>query len=170
MAGKNVGKAELTDGLYEKVIAVNRVSKVVKGGRQFGFVAITVAGDRQGKVGIGYGKAKEVPISIKKAMERARKNMVTIPLDQSTVGFPVYGKFGASLVYIKPARSGTGVIAGGAMRGVFEVLGVQDVLAKCIGSKTALNMAKATLRGLLKLRSRDSIARKRGKAVCDIWK
>ena len=169
MSSKNVAKADLTDGYLEKVVLVNRVAKVVKGGRQFGFTALTVVGNGKGKVGVGYGKAKEVPSSIRKSLNVARKNMVDISLENSTIGYAVYGRYGASLVYMQPASPGTGIIAGGAMRGIFEVLGVSDILSKCIGSKKALNVVKATVEGLKQIKSKERIAAKRGKTIKEIW-
>ncbi len=149
-------------------MAVNRVAKVVKGGRQFGFTALTVVGDGEGKVGIGYGKAKEVPVAIQKAMERARRDMVTVALKDGTLQYPITARHGAAKVFMKPASEGTGIIAGGAMRAVFEVLGVRNVLAKCIGSRNPINVVKATLKGLAEMSSPEDIAAKRGKSVEEI--
>ncbi len=157
-----------SDGLQEKLVAVNRVAKVVKGGRQFGFTALTVVGDGEGKVGIGYGKAKEVPVAIQKAMERARRDMVTVALKDGTLQYPITATHGAAKVFMKPASEGTGIIAGGAMRAVFEVLGVRNVLAKCIGSRNPINVVKATLNGLAEMSSPEEIAAKRGKSVEEI--
>ncbi len=157
-----------SDGLQEKLVAVNRVAKVVKGGRQFGFTALTVVGDGEGKVGIGYGKAKEVPVAIQKAMERARRDMVTVALKDGTLQYPITARHGAAKVFMKPASEGTGIIAGGAMRAVFEVLGVRNVLAKCIGSRNPINVVKATLKGLAEMSSPEDIAAKRGKSVEEI--
>lgn len=159
---------ETGDGLLEKLITVNRVAKVVKGGRQFGFTALTVVGDGNGRVGMGYGKAREVPVAIQKGMERARKNMVTINLNGTTLWHPVVGTHGAAKVHMQPASEGTGVIAGGPMRAVFEVLGVQDVLAKCIGSRNSINVVRATIRGLQQMQCPERIAAKRGKSVEEI--
>jgi small subunit ribosomal protein S5 len=156
------------DGLREKLITVNRVAKVVKGGRQFGFTALTVVGDGDGKVGFGYGKAREVPVAIQKAMEKARKNMRTIDLNGATLQYPVTSTHGASKVFMQPASEGTGIIAGGAMRAVFEVLGVQDVLAKCIGSRNPVNVVRATINGLTSMASAEQVAAKRGKSVEEI--
>jgi small subunit ribosomal protein S5 len=153
------------DGLQEKLVTVNRVAKVVKGGRQFGFTALTVVGDGEGRVGIGYGKAREVPLAIQKAMERARKHMVEIPLKEGTLQHPVIGRYGAAKVFMQPASEGTGIIAGGAMRAVFEVLGVRNVLAKCIGTRNPVNVVKATLNGLGQIHSPEAVAAKRGKPV-----
>ncbi len=156
------------DGLQEKLVAVNRVAKVVKGGRQFGFTALTVVGDGNGKVGMGYGKAREVPLAIQKAMERARKNMRSVPLNEGTLHYPVTARHGAAKVFMQPASEGTGIIAGGAMRAVFEVLGVRNVLAKCIGSRNPINVVRATLEGLAEMNSPEDIASKRGKTVEEI--
>ena len=164
----NVEKAELTDGLLEKLVAINRVAKVVKGGRQFGFTALTVVGDGNGKAGIGYGKAREVPVAIQKAMEVARKQMVEISLSNGTLYYPLIGRHGASRVYMSPASEGTGIIAGGPMRAVFEVLGVHNVLAKCIGSRNPINTVHATLQGLRSTQSPEAVARKLGRPIKEI--
>jgi small subunit ribosomal protein S5 len=161
-------QSQSTDGLQEKLVAVNRVAKVVKGGRQFGFTALTVVGDGNGKVGVGYGKAREVPSAISKAMEAARKNMLTVDLKGGTLQHPITSRHGASKVYMQPASEGTGIIAGGAMRAVFEVMGVRDVLAKCIGSRNPNNVVRATLAGLKAMTSPEQIAAKRGKSVDEI--
>jgi small subunit ribosomal protein S5 len=154
--------------LQEKLVAVNRVAKVVKGGRQFGFSALTVVGDGKGRVGVGRGKAREVPVAIQKAMEYARRNMVTIPLNGTTLHYPVTARHGAAKVYMQPASDGTGIIAGGPMRAVFEVLGVQNVLAKSHGSTNPINVVLATMKGLQSMRAPEIIATKRGKHVEDI--
>lgn len=156
------------DGLLEKLITVNRVAKVVKGGRQFGFTALTVVGDGEGKVGFGYGKAREVPLAIQKAMEKARKNMRSVDLKEGTLQHEVVARHGASKVYMQPASDGTGIIAGGAMRAVFEVVGVHNVLAKCIGSRNPINVVRATIRGLTDMSSPEKAAAKRGKKVEEI--
>ena len=156
------------DGLLEKLVAVNRVAKVVKGGRQFGFAALTVVGDGNGKVGFGRGKAREVPVAIQKAMENARRNMVDVSLKGSTLQYPVTARHGAAKVFMKPASDGTGIIAGGAMRAVFEVVGVQNVLAKCIGTNNPINVIRATVRGLAEMADTESVAAKRGKSVEEI--
>lgn len=156
------------DGLLEKLVAVNRVAKVVKGGRQFGFAALTVVGDGEGRVGYGMGKAREVPIAIQKAMDAARKNMVDVDLRGNTLQYPLVGRHGAAKVFMKPASEGTGIIAGGAMRAVFEVLGVQNVLAKCIGTNNPINVVRATVAGLSNMRDPEFIAAKRGKTVEEI--
>lgn len=167
MAGSEV-TTKTADGLQEKLVAVNRVAKVVKGGRQFGFTALTVVGDGEGKIGFGYGKAKEVPIAIQKAMEKARRNMLDIPLKDGTLYYPKVGIHGAAKVHMQPASEGTGIIAGGAMRAVFEVLGVRNVLAKCIGSRNPINVVRATIKGLHDMQSPEVIASKRGKSVEEI--
>lgn len=155
--------------MNEKLIAVNRVAKVVKGGRQFGFTALTVVGDGEGRVGFGYGKAREVPVAISKAMEKARKNMRSCALtEDGTLQHPLVGRHGAAKVFMQPASEGTGIIAGGAMRAVFEVAGVHNVLAKCIGSNNPINVVRATLEGLTGMASPESVAAKRGKTVEEI--
>lgn len=154
--------------LQEKLVQVNRVAKVVKGGRIFAFTALTVVGDGKGRVGFGRGKAREVPVAIQKAMEAARKNMVDIPLDGTTVQYPVKARHGASRVYLQPASEGTGVIAGGAMRAVLEVAGVQNVLSKCYGSTNPVNVVRATIKGLQATQAPEDIAAKRGKTVEEI--
>lgn len=164
----NVEGSQITDGLNEKLIAVNRVAKVVKGGRQFGFTALTVVGDGNGRIGMGYGKAREVPLAIQKAMEKARRSMRTIPLRGATLQYPLSASFGAARVFMQPASEGTGIIAGGPMRAVFEVIGVKDVLAKCFGSRNPINVVRATIRGLTEMNSPDYVAAKRGKSVEDI--
>jgi len=156
------------DDLIEKLVAVNRVAKVVKGGRIFSFSALTVVGDGKGKVGFGYGKAREVPVAIQKAMEAARKNMKKVHLNGSTLQYPVMGRHGAARVYMQPASEGTGIIAGGAMRALFEAVGVRDVLAKTIGSPNPINVVRATFQGLTDMSSPEDIATKRGKTVEEI--
>ena len=156
------------DDLLEKLVAVNRVAKVVKGGRQFGFTALTVVGDGKGQVGLGRGKAREVPVAIQKAMENARKNMKPVPLRGGTLQYPIMSHHSAAKVYMQPASEGTGIIAGGPMRAVFEVLGVHDVLAKSMGSPNPINVVRATVKGLTQMRSPDQIAAKRGKTVEEI--
>lgn len=153
------------DGLLEKLVSVNRVAKVVKGGRQFGFTALTVVGDGKGKIGFGYGKAKEVPIAIQKAMEKARKNMVNISLNDGTLFYAVQSKHGGSSVYMQPASEGTGIIAGGAMRAVLEVVGVHNVLAKSYGSRNPVNVVRATIDALNNMNSPEDVAARRGKTV-----
>jgi len=154
-----------SDNLLEKLVAVNRVAKVVKGGRQFGFTALTVVGDGNGRVGFGYGKAREVPAAIQKAMEKARLNMRTVPLNEGTIQYALIGRHGAAKVFMKPASEGTGIIAGGPMRAVFEVVGVRDVLAKCMGTRNPINVVRATIEGLSHMVSAELVAAKRGKSV-----
>ena len=156
------------DGLLEKLVAVNRVAKVVKGGRQFGFTALTVVGDGDGRIGFGYGKAREVPVAIQKAMDAARKNMKTINIKGTTLQYPINARHGAAKVYMQPASEGTGIIAGGAMRAVFEVVGIHNVLAKCIGSSNPINVLRATMKGLVSMQSPEDIASKRGKSIKEI--
>lgn len=158
-------REEMDDGMIEKLIAVNRVSKTVKGGRQFTFTALTVVGDGNGKVGFGYGKAREVPVAIQKSMEYARKSMVYVDLNNGTLWHSVKAGHGAARVFMQPASEGTGVIAGGAMRAVLEAVGVKNVLAKAIGSRNPINLVRATLKGLSDMRSPQRIAAKRGKKV-----
>ena len=156
------------DGLIEKLVAVNRVAKVVKGGRQFGFTALCVVGDGNGKVGFGYGKAREVPLAIQKAMDRARADMQSVSLNGGTLWYPTRAKHAGSKVYMQPASDGTGVIAGGAMRAVFEAVGVQNVLAKSIGSRNPINLVRATIKALTQMTSPEDVASKRGKPVEEI--
>ena len=164
----NSNMPEGNEGFFEKLITVNRVAKVVKGGRIFGFSALTVVGDGEGRVGFGRGKAREVPVAIQKAMENARKNMSDISLSGSTLQYPVIGEHGAAKVYMQPASDGTGIIAGGPMRAVFEVLGVQNVLAKCIGTTNPINVVRATISGLQSMSAPEDMAAKRGKTVEEI--
>ena len=151
--------------LEEKLVQVNRVAKVVKGGRIFGFTAVTVVGDGNGKIGFGRGKAREVPIAIQKALDHARRNMVSIELKGDTIQYPIKTKFGASVIYMKPAAPGTGIIAGGAMRAVLELAGVQNVLAKCYGSTNPVNVVRATINALSAMESPETVAARRGKKV-----
>ncbi|GGO89306.1 30S ribosomal protein S5 [Marinobacterium nitratireducens] len=160
---------EQKDGdLQEKLVQVNRVAKVVKGGRIFGFTALTVVGDGNGRVGFGRGKAREVPVAIQKAMEQARRNMVRVELNGGTLQYPVNARHGASKVYMQPASEGTGIIAGGAMRSVLELAGVHDVLAKCYGSTNPVNVVRATIKGLQNMNAPEDVAAKRGKTVEEI--
>lgn len=159
---------QAADGLIEKLVAVNRVAKVIKGGRQFGFTALTVVGDGEGRVGFGYGKAREVPVAIQKAMEKARKNMVRVSLNDGTLQYALNGRHGAAKVYMQPASEGTGIIAGGPMRAVFEAVGVRNVLAKINGSNNPINVVRATIEGLVHMQSPESVAAKRGKSVEEI--
>ena len=156
------------DDLLKKLVAINRVAKVVKGGRLFGFTALTVVGDGKGKVGLGRGKAREVPAAIQKAMENARRNMTSVSLKGQTLQYALTARHGAAKVYMQPASEGTGIIAGGPMRAVFEVLGVRDVLAKCIGSPNPINVIRATVKGLSQMADPEEIAAKRGKTVDEI--
>ncbi|CAG7603566.1 30S ribosomal protein S5 [Candidatus Vallotia tarda] len=160
--------SERDDGLREKMISVNRVTKVVKGGRVLGFAALTVVGDGDGRIGMGKGKAKEVPVAVQKAMEQARRNMFKVPLKNGTLQHEVDGKHGASKVLLAPAKQGAGVIAGGPMRAVFEVMGVTNVVAKSHGSTNAYNLVRATLDGLRRQTTLSSIAAKRSKSVEEI--
>jgi small subunit ribosomal protein S5 len=157
-----------SDGLREKMVAVNRVTKVVKGGRVLGFAALTVVGDGDGGVGMGKGKAREVPVAVQKALEEARRRMFRVSLRNGTLQHAVIGRHGASKVLMQPASEGTGIIAGGPMRAVFEVMGVTNVLAKCIGSTNPYNVVRATLDGLKNMRTPAEVAAKRGKRVDEI--
>ncbi|ASK77984.1 30S ribosomal protein S5 [Paraphotobacterium marinum] len=154
--------------LQEKLVAVNRVSKTVKGGRIFSFTALTVVGDGNGKVGFGYGKAKEVPAAIQKSMEKAKRNMVNVALNDGTLYHAVKGRHTGSKIYMQPAAEGTGIIAGGAMRDVLEVVGVHNVLAKAYGSTNPINIVRATIDGLKEMKSPEMVAAKRGLSVQDI--
>jgi small subunit ribosomal protein S5 len=159
---------ERDDGLREKMIAVNRVTKVVKGGRILGFAALTVVGDGDGRIGMGKGKSNEVPVAVQKAMDEARRKMIKVSLRKGTLQHSVIGQHGASRVLISPAKEGTGVIAGGPMRAIFDVMGVTNVVAKSIGSTNPYNMVRATLDGLSKMSTPAEIAAKRGKSVEEI--
>jgi small subunit ribosomal protein S5 len=161
-------KTQSQDEFMEKLVAVNRTAKVVKGGRQFGFTALTVVGDGAGKVGFGFGKAREVPVAISKAMSAARKSMINVSLRKDTLFYAVNGTHGATRVYMQPASEGTGVIAGGGMRAVMECAGIRNVLAKSYGSRNPINVVRATMNALAQLRSPDDIAAKRGKTVEEI--
>lgn len=168
MANNNNEYNQSSDGYIEKLVSINRVAKVVKGGRQFGFTALTVVGDGNGRVGLGYGKAREVPLAIQKAMEKARRDMKTVSLDDGTLQYALKGRHGAARVYMQPASEGTGIIAGGAMRAVFEAVGVRNVLAKIIGTNNPINVVRATINGLSTMQSPESVAAKRGKSVAEI--
>lgn len=157
-----------SEELVEKLVSVNRVAKVVKGGRVFGFTALTVVGDGNGSVGFGYGKAKELPIAIQKAMQSAKKEMKQFSLNKNTIYYPIKGRHGASKVYMQPAPDGTGIIAGGAMRAVFECVGVSNVTAKSFGSSNPINIVRATMNALENIKSPEHMAKKRGKQVNQI--
>ena len=158
-----------TDGRYEeRLVSVNRTAKVVKGGRKFGFAALVVVGDGNGRVGIGKGKALEVPEAIRKAMESARRNLILIPLNDTTLHHTIVANHGATKVFMKPASDGTGIIAGGGMRAIFEVAGIKNVLAKCYGSTNAYNVVRATIKGLSSMKSPQDFANKRSKSLEEI--
>lgn len=154
----------------EKVVHINRVAKVVKGGRRFSFSALVVIGDGEGRVGVGHGKAQEVPVAIKKAVEDAKKNLIHVPMVNHTIPHEVIGKFGAGAVWMKPAAEGTGVIAGGPARAVLEAAGIKNILTKSQGSSNKNNMVYATLAGLSSLKRAGEVARLRGKTVAELWK
>ena len=156
------------EGLVEKLVQVNRVAKVVKGGRIFGFTALTVVGDGNGRVGFARGKAREVPLAIQKAMEAARRNMIDVELNGTTIWYPTTERHGSSTVFMQPASEGTGVIAGGTMRAVLEAAGVHDVLAKCYGSTNPVNVVRATFKALTSIRSPRMVAERRGRSVEEI--
>ena len=167
-ANRMAGGEERGDGLREKMIAINRVTKVVKGGRVMGFAALVVVGDGDGRVGMGKGKAREVPVSVQKAMDEARRKLVKINLKNGTLHHAVIGRHGSARVYIQPASDGTGIIAGGPMRAIFEVMGVTNVLAKIIGSTNPYNVVRATLNGLQAMNTPADVAAKRGKTIEEI--
>lgn len=166
--GRHSADQERDDGFREKMIAVNRVSKVVKGGRTMSFAALAVVGDGDGRIGMGKGKAREVPVAVQKAMEQARRGLVKVALKDGTLHHTVVGKHGASTVLMQPASEGTGVIAGGPMRAIFEVMGVRNVVAKSLGSSNPYNLVRATLNGLRACSTPAEVAAKRGKSVEEI--
>ena len=172
MQGRIQGKAaqgdDRSDGLKEKMVAINRVTKVVKGGRILGFAVLAVVGNGDGSVGMGKGKSREVPVAVQKAMDEARRKMIKVSLKNGTLHQPVIGRHGAAKVYMQPASEGTGIIAGGPMRAIFEVMGIHDILAKCIGSTNPYNVVRATLQGLQSMNTPAEVAAKRGKSVEDI--
>ena len=159
---------ENEEGIQEKLVQVNRVAKVVKGGRIFGFTALTVVGDGNGRVGFGRGKAREVPLAIQKAMEAARRNMIDVDLNGTTIQYAITARHGASKIFMQPASEGTGIIAGKTMRAVLEVTGIYNVLAKCYGSTNPINVVQATFKGLQNMRAPVGVAMKRGKSVAEI--
>lgn len=165
---REAGIETTSDGIQEKLVSVRRTSKVVKGGRIFGFSAVVVAGDGEGKIGVGSGKAREVPIAIQKATENARRNMLQVHLKGTTLQHPIKARHGATRIFMLPASEGTGVIAGSAMRAVFEVMGVHNVFGKCIGSSNPLNVVRATIKGLKDMSSPEQAAAKRGLNIKDI--
>lgn len=169
MAKERFMQEEQNDNQFEeRVVAINRVTKVVKGGRRFRFAALVVIGNKQGQVGFGTGKAAEVPDAIKKAVEQARTNMIVVPIVNSTIPHQVTGQYGAGKVFLKPASEGTGIIAGGAVRAVFELAGVNDILSKSLGSSTPINMVRATFAGLQELRTPEKVAALRGVDVSEL--
>jgi small subunit ribosomal protein S5 len=169
MARDRFREEEQQDNQFEeRVVSINRVTKVVKGGRRFRFAALVVIGNKQGQIGFGTGKASEVPDAIKKAVEDAKTNMITVPIVGTTIPHAITGNYGAGKVFLKPASEGTGIIAGGAVRAVFELAGVNDILSKCIGSRTPINMVRATFEGLKELRTAETVAKLRGVDVADL--
>lgn len=163
----NIENQTTSDGLQEKLVHVRRTAKVVKGGRVFSFSALVVVGDNKGKIGCGQGKAREVPVAIQKAMVNGRRNMKKVRLNGRTIQHPIVGRYGSTKIIMLPASEGTGLIAGGAMRAVCEVMGVRDILAKCVGSRNPINVVNATVSGLLNMASPEMIAKKRGKSVAE---
>ncbi|MBS0496758.1 MAG: 30S ribosomal protein S5 [Gammaproteobacteria bacterium] len=165
---KAMGTEENSDDLREKMVAINRVTKVVKGGRILGFAALTVVGDGDGGVGMGKGKSREVPVAVQKAMDEARRRMIKIKLKNGTIYHPITASHGAAKIYMQPAPEGTGIIAGGPMRAIFEVMGMTNILAKCIGSTNPYNVVRATLKGLTQMNTPANIAAKRNKSIKEI--
>ncbi len=163
-----VGDFQETRELKERVVEINRVAKVVKGGRRFSFTALVVIGDEVDKVGLGYGKAREVPLAISKAVEDAKKNMFVVPRKGTTITHEIIGEYGAARVLLRPASEGTGVIAGGGVRAVLELGGVRDILAKSLGTTNPINMLKATVNGLQRLRTPEDVALARGKTIAEV--
>ena len=163
-----VGEFQETRELKERVVEINRVAKVVKGGRRFSFTALVVIGDEVDKVGLGYGKAREVPLAISKAVEDAKKNMFVVPRKGTTITHEIIGEYGAARVLLRPASEGTGVIAGGGVRAVLELGGVRDILAKSLGTTNPINMLKATVNGLQRLRTPEDVALARGKTIAEV--
>jgi small subunit ribosomal protein S5 len=168
MATQGATEMQVTDGIMDKLVNVRRTTKVVKGGRVFGFSALVVVGDGQGKIGFGQGKAKEVPVAISKATESARRNMTQINLNGTTLYHEIRARHGASKILMLPASEGTGVIAGGALRSVFEVMGIRNILAKNVGSTNPVNVVRAAVKGLTGMLTPESVARKRGKSVQEL--
>ncbi|MCP5274348.1 MAG: 30S ribosomal protein S5 [Burkholderiales bacterium] len=165
---KSVQDEAAQEDLKEKMVSINRVTKVVKGGRILGFAALTVVGDGDGGVGMGKGKSREVPVAVQKAMDEARRSMIKVKLKNGTIYHPIVGRHGAARVYMQPAPEGTGIIAGGPMRAIFEVMGMHNILAKCIGSTNPYNVVRATLQGLNSMNTPSTVAAKRGKTVEEI--
>ena len=161
MAKENKNKDQNGIDIKDKLVAINRVTKVVKGGRRFGFAALVVAGDESGKVGFGHGKAKEVPVAIQKALDEAKRSLVNVELNGNTIWYPINEKSSATKVYMQPASEGTGIIAGGAMRAVLELVGIKNVLAKCYGSTNPINVVRATVEGLAKMESPEKVKERR---------
>ncbi|MBK7493783.1 MAG: 30S ribosomal protein S5 [Nitrosomonas sp.] len=168
MSTKSIGSEEGGDDLREKMVAINRVTKVVKGGRILGFAALTVVGDGDGGVGMGKGKSREVPVAVQKAMDEARRKMIKIKLKNGSIYHSITASHGAAKVYMQPAPEGTGIIAGGPMRAIFEVMGMTNILAKCIGSTNPYNVVRATLKGLNQMNTPATIAAKRNKTIKEI--
>lgn len=168
MRGVELQKETTTDGITDKLVDVKRTSKTVKGGRKMSFAALVVAGDGQGRIGFGRGKAIEVPVAIQKATEAARRNMIQVQLKGNTIQHKMHGRHGASKIVMLPAPEGTGIIAGSAMRAVFDVMGIENVLSKCIGSSSPINVIRATIDAFQKMSTPESVAAKRGKTVAEI--